>query len=197
MLSGLLLLSVSALPAPPPVPPDTVAWAIDVNHSEVSFRVRHFVTRVPGTFRTWKGTIVADPGNLAAGRVEVEIEAASIDTRNDRRDAHLRSPDFFAVDSFPALRFRSTAVEVNGSEVRVAGDLTIRGVTRPVVLTGEFTGVFGPPRPREQRIGFSASTRINRLDYGLRWNRLVEGVNMLGDDVDITINIEAVRTTSP
>lgn len=187
-----LVLAAGMTASAGPAPAARAAWRIDVNHSELSFRVRHFVTKVPGTFKTWSGTIVADPADLAAGSVEVVVETASVDTRNDRRDTHLRSNDFFAVDSFPQMTFKSTAVTVNGSELTLAGQLTIRATTRPVVLTGEYGGIFGPATAGQQRIGFTAATRINRLDYGLRWNRLVEGSNMLGDDVDITINIEAV-----
>lgn len=191
----MLALSLLVAPVQAAAPADPVTWTIDVTHSEITFRVRHFVTKVPGTFKSWQGTITADPENLAGGSVEVTVDVASVDTRNDRRDTHLRSPDFFAADSFPTMTFRSTKVEVNGSAITVTGDLTIRGTARQVVLNGEYAGTFGPPVPRQQRIGFSASTRLNRLDYGLRWNRLVEGANMLGDDVEITINIEAVRAS--
>lgn len=191
---GMLLLALSA--QPPVAAADPVVWNIDVTHSELTFRIRHFVTRVPGTFGTWKGTITADPANLAGGSVEVEIQAASIDTRNERRDADLRSERFFAVDSFPTISFKSTRVEVNGAALTIAGDLTMRGVTRPVVLTGEYLGTSGPPEPRRQRIGFAATARINRLEWGVSWNRVVEGSGvMLGDDVEITINIEAVRAS--
>ncbi len=180
-----------ALPAPSPA--DSIKWTIDPVHSEVSFKVRHFVTKVPGTFTQWAGEIRADPANLSAGSVAVAIQSASISTKNDRRDTHLRSADFFAVDSFPAINFKSTKVEATGSALRLTGDLTIRGVTKSVVLEGEFGGTFGPAEAGKQKIGFSASTKVNRLDFGLRWNRLVEGVNMLGDDVEIVINIEATR----
>jgi polyisoprenoid-binding protein YceI len=171
--------------------PGPITWKIDINHSELTFRVRHFVTKVPGTFKTWSGTIVADPADLSGGSVEIAIETASVDTRNERRDADLRSGNFFLVDSFPSMTFKSTKVDAKGSNLTVTGDLTIRGVTKPVVLVGEFLGVTGPPE--RQRIGFAATTKLNRLDYGVKWNRLVEGVNMLGDDVEITINIEAMR----
>jgi polyisoprenoid-binding protein YceI len=178
----------------PAVRGDPVTWAIDTTHSEVSFRIRHLVSRVPGTFTSWGGTIVADPNDLETGSVDVTIRTASINTKNERRDAHLRSPDFFAADSFPEITFKSRSVAVEGPAITVTGDLTMRGVTKAVVLTGEYAGIIGPPEPRKQRIGFSVSTRLNRLDYGVRYNRTVEGGGMLlGDEVDITINIEAVR----
>lgn len=181
------------LAGPAHSPADSIKWTIDPVHSEVSFKVRHFVTKVPGTFTQWTGEILADPAKLSGGSVSVAIQTASISTKNDRRDTHLRSADFFAVDSFPTITFKSTKVEGTGSALRLTGDLTIRGVTKSVVLEGEFGGTFGPAEAGKQKIGFSASTKVNRLDYGLRWNRLVEGVNMLGDDVEILINIEATR----
>lgn len=195
----LLQLAVAALmTGPGAISADPVTWQIDPVHSELSFRVRHFVTKVPGTFKTWEGTILADPDNLGSGgSVAVTVQTGSIDTRNDRRDTHLRSPDFFAADSFPTMTFKSTKVEVSGSKagatIKLTGELTIRGTTKSVVLEGEYSGTFGPPTPKQQRIGFSASTKINRLDYGLKWNRIVEGSNMLGDDVEIAITVEAVR----
>ncbi|MEO8449594.1 MAG: YceI family protein [Gemmatimonadota bacterium] len=189
------LVLAGALFAPNPAPlTDPVTWEIDPVHSEITFRVRHFVTKVPGTFLQWNGTITADPGKLSDGAVEVVIQTASISTKNERRDAHLRSPDFFAADSFPTITFKSTTMDVTGSTIKLSGDLTIRGVTKPVVLTGEFGGVSGPPEPKKQRIGFSASTKVNRIDYGVKWNRALEGGGfMLSDEVDITINVEAVR----
>jgi len=196
MLQALLLTAamIAAPPPPPAVGPVPVSWRIDVGHSELSFRIRHFMSKVPGTFKTWSGTILADPEDLAGGSVEVTIETASIDTKHDRRDADLRSDNFFLADSFPVITFKSTKVEVSGTKLTITGDLTIRGVTRPVTLEGEYLGILGKPEPRMQRMGFSASSRINRLDYGVKWNRAVEGGGvLLGDEVDITINVEAVR----
>jgi polyisoprenoid-binding protein YceI len=169
-------------------------WRIDPTHSELTFRIRHYVTRVRGTFAKWSGTVLADPANLAGGSVDVLIDAKSIDTNQEMRDNDLRSNNFFATDSFPNLSFKSTKVETSGKDLRVYGDLTIRGITRPVVLTGSYSGLAKDAQGRE-RIGFEASTRINRLDYKVTWNRAIEGGGlMLGDDVDIDITIEAVRT---
>jgi len=190
MLSLLLGVALAA----PAVAADSITWRIDTNHSEITFRVRHFLTKVPGTFNAWEGEIVVDPVDLTGGSVAVTIDAATVDTKNERRDNDLRSSNFFAVDSFPTITFLSSKVEIEGESIRVTGDLTIRDVTRSVVLSGDYAGPMGPPEPRRQRLGFSVSTTINRLDYGIKWNRLVEGSNMLGDDVEITINVEAVRT---
>lgn len=169
-----------------------VRWEIDTTHSEMTFRIRHLVSRVRGSFNQWSGTLVADPANLAGGSVEVRIQTASIFTNNERRDNHLRSDDFFDAANHPEITFRSTRVETRGGELRVHGDLTIRGTTRPVVLEGEMLEVTGAPGQR--RIGFEAVTRINRMDYGVSWNRAAEaGGAVLGDEVVIAVTIAAVE----
>lgn len=189
-LRGLAAL-VLAGPGMPPA--DPITWKIDATHSELSFRIRHLVSRVQGTFRDWSGTIVADPADWNAGRTEIVIQAASIDTRHEKRDTHLRSADFFDVAQHPTITFTSTAVQVAGDRVTLTGNLTIRGVTKPVTLTGEALGMTGEG-PGKQRIGFHVSTRINRLDYGVSWNRAAEGGGVvLGDDVDLDITVAAVR----
>ncbi len=187
-LAAAIAVPAAAQPAPAPAAGGT-AWRIDTNHSELSFRVRHFVSRVRGTFGTWAGTVTAEPGAWADGTVEVTVQTASVDTQHERRDTHLRSADFFDVENHPTMTFRSRAAELDGSRLRLEGDLTIRGVTRPVVLEGEFLGEQG------NRAGFSASTTVNRLDYGLRWNRIVDGSGMLGDDVEISVVVALVRRT--
>jgi polyisoprenoid-binding protein YceI len=165
-------------------------WSIDPSHSEISFRIRHLMSRVSGSFDKWTGSITADPANWAGGAVDVTIQTASIDTRQERRDADLRSPSFFAADSFPTITFKSRRVDVKGDSLHIQGDLTMRGVTKPVTLDGEFLGIQGQAGRR--KIGFTAHTRVNRLDYGVRWNRVVEGGGaLLGDDVDIDIAVEA------
>ena len=140
-------------------------WAIDPNHSEVTFRIRHFVTKVRGRFTDWSGTINGDPQDWSTGSVAVVIKAASINTGNDRRDADLRSSHFFSVDTFPEITFTSTKVEVSGETITLTGDLTMRGITRPVVLKGSYLGL-APEKPRD-KVGFEASTTINRTDYGI------------------------------
>lgn len=125
--------------------------------------------------------------------MEVTIQTGSIDTNNERRDTHLRSADFFDAANHPAITFRSRKVEVRGEKIRVAGDLTIRDVTRPVVLAGELVGA-GPDAQGKQRIGFEASTTINRHDFGVSWNNAVEsGGLLLGDDVEISMVVAAVQ----
>jgi polyisoprenoid-binding protein YceI len=151
------------------------------------------MSRANGTFREWAGTITADPANWSTGSVDVTIQAASIDTRHERRDTDLRSENFFDVANHPTITFKSTKVEVVGSQITVTGDLTMKGITRPVVLTGEFLGRMGAGTQRE-RVGFSATGKLNRTDYGIVWNRAVEGGGvLLGDEVEITLAIEATR----
>jgi len=189
---ALLLGGTSPSPAAAPRPAP-VTWQVDVTHSELTFRIRHLVSRVSGTFGSWKGTIVADPANLAGGSVDVEIQTTSIDTRNERRDTHLRSADFFDAPNHPTITFRSTRVQAGrGGALKIYGNLTIRGTTKPVVLEGWMLQVAGTPGHR--RIGFEASTTIDRMDYGVTWNRAAEGGGLtLGDDVEISIAVEAVE----
>lgn len=164
-------------------------WQIDGGHSDISFRIRHFMSRVRGTFNEWTGTITGDPADWSNGAVNVTIQAASIDTRHERRDADLRSENFFDVVKYPTITFQSTRVEVEGNSIRIVGNLSMHGVTKPVVLEGSFLGLMPGNR---KRIGFEARTTINRTDYGVTWNRLVEGGGvMLGDEVEIEIAVEA------
>ncbi|MGH9750428.1 MAG: YceI family protein [Candidatus Polarisedimenticolia bacterium] len=189
-------LAAAAGPAPAFAAPET--YAIDVNHSSVGFKIRHFASRVPGRFNVFEGTIVVDRQDLAKSRVEVTIDAASIDTANADRDAHLKSADFFDVATHPKIVFRSTRVSPSGEgKARIEGDLAIRGTTRPVVLEVEMLG-FGPGPGGKTVGGFEAKTRINRQDFKVAWNRAVEGAGLvLGDDVDIVINVEAGKAGPP
>jgi polyisoprenoid-binding protein YceI len=174
-------------------PAGAITWTVDPTHSELTFRIRHFVSKVRGTFSKWNGTITGDPKNWAGGSVDVTIDAASITTNNAMRDNDLRSANFFEAEKYPTLKFRSTKVEVKGDDVAITGDLTIRDVTKSVVLKGKYLGVT-PEMQGGARVGFEASTTINRLDWGVKWNRIVEGGGtMLGDEVEIAIGIEAAR----
>jgi polyisoprenoid-binding protein YceI len=171
-----------------------VTWAIDPVHSDASFKIRHVVSRVTGNIREWSGTIVADPANLSGGSVELTLNMASIDTHNEKRDGHLKSAEFFDVVKFPTATFKSTKVTAKGNDLTILGDLTMKGVTKPVTLTAEFTGAAGEAVAGKQKAGFHASAKINRLDWGVSWNRAAEGGGaVLGDDVDLDFNIEATR----
>ncbi len=168
-------------------------WQIDRAHSELTFRVRHLVSRVRGSFDDWSGSVVADPNSLANGSVQVAIKTASINTNHERRDNHLRSADFFDAQNHPEITFRSTRVAVNGESIRIHGDLIMRGVTRPVVLEGSYLGTTRDGQGR-QRMGFEAETRVNRQDFGVSWNNVAEGGGVvLGDEVTISIVVAAVQ----
>jgi polyisoprenoid-binding protein YceI len=169
-----------------------VAWTVDPAHSEVSFRVRHLTGRVRGHFKEFSTSLMADPAQLTTGSVTVEVKTASVNTENEKRDTHLRGPDFFDVEKFPVMTFKSTKVESNGKDLALSGDLTIRGVTKPVVLKGTFNGKVTDPWGKE-RLGFEVSTTVDRRDFGLVWNKLVEGSSLVGDEVTIDIAIEAVK----
>ena len=175
-----------------PVADTAATFNIDKGHSELTFRIRHIMSRVSGTFTDWKGTITGDPASWSGGSAEIVIQTTSIDTRLEKRDNHLRSVDFFDAATYPQITFKSTSVVVTGEAVTLKGDLTIRGVTKPVVLTGEYLGTAG--EGARQRVGFHVTGKINRVDFGVAWNRVLEtGGVMLGDDVDLDISIEAVR----
>lgn len=167
-------------------------WNIDPSHSEVGFVVRHvMVSKVKGVFSKFEGAVTIDDDPLKS-RVEATIDASSIDTREPQRDAHLRSSDFFDVETHPQIRFASTAVTAAGEDFEVIGDLTIHGTTRPVELALEFNGV-GPDPWGGLRAGFSATTEISRADFGIEFNIPLDGGGVVvGDKIKIYLEIEAV-----
>lgn len=167
-------------------------WTIDGTHSAAEFAVRHLmISTVKGQFKTFTGSgETAADGTLKA--VELTIDASSIDTNEAKRDAHLKSPDFFDTATFPTLQFRSTRITQRGADVDIAGELTIRGVTRPVTLAGEFTAPVKDPWGN-QRAALAAGTKISRKEWGLTWNMGLEtGGFVVSDDVKITVEVEAV-----
>ena len=170
-------------------------WAIDPVHSSVEFAVRHLmITTVKGRFTDVKGTVVLDSAQPGRSSVDITVAVASIDTREAQRDAHLRSADFFDVEKFPTLTFRSTAVrELSPEAFTLVGDLTIHGVTREVVLDVAAEGQSKDPWGGE-RAGYSATTKIKRSDFGLTWNQLLEtGGLAVSDDVRITLDVQLVK----
>jgi polyisoprenoid-binding protein YceI len=173
----------------------TAVFQIDGTHSEVRFRVRHLLSRVGGQFRTFDGTIAFDPAQPERARVNVTIDAASIDTGVADRDAHLRSDDFFAVDTHPRMTFVSDQVTKTGDgSFAVAGTLTIRGVSRRIELPVSYLGLARDPYGRDLA-AFESTVRLNRKDFGLTWNAALEtGGVLVGDEVEIALNIEAVRS---
>jgi polyisoprenoid-binding protein YceI len=170
-------------------------WDIDPSHSSATFTVKHMmITNVRGEFRKVTGTIVLDDKEPAKSTVEATVDATTIDTREEKRDAHLKSPDFFDVAKFPTLTFKSTKVSRAGKgKWRVDGELTMHGVTHPVTLTVE-----GPtPEMKDPwgntRVAFAATTKVNREDYGLKWNKVLEGGGVLvGKEVTIALDVEVI-----
>jgi polyisoprenoid-binding protein YceI len=176
----------------------TERFTIDLAHSGIHFTVRHMViAKVRGSFLRWSGTIVHDDANPSASSVEVDIETASVDTREPKRDEHLRSADFLDVANYPTMTFKSTAVEKRGpSEYVLLGDLTLHGVTRKVELEVDHLGRGKDPWGGE-RIAFQAKTTINRTDYGLKFNVALEtGGVLVGEKVEISLDVEAVKVTA-
>jgi polyisoprenoid-binding protein YceI len=177
----------------PAIHPDYVAgtWKLDPTHSELSFVVRHLkITKVRGVFETFDVTVVTSADDPFASTVEATVDVASVNTKVGPRDEHLRSSDFFLVEQHPTMTFRSTGIEgdPDSGAFTLSGELTLRGVTQPVVLTGEFEGVV-TDNYGNTKAGVTASTTINRHDFGVSWNAALEAGGMtLGDDV--TINIE-------
>lgn len=167
-------------------------WVVDPVHSQVDFRIRHLVGRVRGTFSDWYGLLETQNRDWTHGRVRVSVQTRSLDTGNKYRDADLRSDRFFSVDSFPQMTFESSRIIARGDSVELRGTLTIKGHSRPIVLKGAYRGV-ARDREGHERIGFEASTTIDRRDFGITWNEVVAGLPTIGNDVDITITIEAAR----
>lgn len=166
-------------------------FTFDKVHSEFGFKVRHFVSKVGGRFTKFDGTIEIDRANPTASSVNLKIEAASIDTGNPAREKHLNSPDFFDTAKFPEITFNSTKIVAKSKDVyEVTGNLTVKGVTKPVVLTVAANG-FANDGHGGQKAGFDVTGKINRKDFGVSWNSMVDGNAMLGDDVDILITVEA------
>jgi polyisoprenoid-binding protein YceI len=183
--------STAALQAPA----DATAWKIDGGHSSPTFAVKHLVvSTVRGHMGPMSGTIWYDGKNVSSIRVDATIDVKKLSTGNEARDKDLLGEDFFAADKFPAMTFKSKRVEpIEAGRFKLIGDLTIRGNTREVVLTVE-----GPSpivkTARDHRVAATATTTINRFDYGLKWNALIEtGGAVVGPDVNITIDIEATR----
>lgn len=184
----------SAITAPPQASATT--WNIDPAHSVAEFKVKHMmIANVKGQFSKVSGVLVRDESNPAHDHVDATIEAASIHTRDEQRDAHLKSADFLDVEKFPTLHFKSTGISVvRDGELSIEGDLTLHGVTRKVRFAVE-----GPTPPMKDpwgniRVAISASTKINRRDFGLTWNAALEtGGILVGDEVTITLDVEFVK----
>ena len=167
-------------------------YAIDKAHSSIGFQVRHLFSNVPVKFDDFSGTILFDEANPEQSSVEVSIKTASIDTGVKMRDEDLRSPNFFDAAKFPETTFKSKSVKKTGDNMfDVAGDLTMHGVTKEVVLKAELIGKGAGMKPGSVLIGWDGTTAIKRSEFGLAWNKVIEGTQVVGDDVKIELHIEA------
>jgi len=193
MLRTLMGIALALLLAAAPAAADET-YTLDRAHSEVTFRIRHMMSRVSGSFGDFDGTIKLDREQPERSSVEFRIKSASIDTQNERRDTHLRSADFFDVEQHPEIVFKSTRVVPKGDNAfEVHGDLTMRGVTKPIVLPVTSLGEMKDPRGRA-KAGWEAATTLNRKDYGIVWNQTLDtGGFVLGDEVEVAINLQAVK----
>jgi polyisoprenoid-binding protein YceI len=172
-----------------------MAWNIDATHSQATFSVRHMmIATVRGQFNVLSGQLNIDETNPANSWVEAEVDASSVDTRDEKRDGHLRSPDFFDVEKYPKITFKSTNVEhIGGSDYKITGNLTLHGVTKPVTFDAEYHGqlkdIYGL-----QRAALTVKATINRKDFGLVWNVSLEtGGVLVGEKVNIEIDLAAVQ----
>lgn len=188
-VAAVALTAVTVLPAQAA---DT--YTVDTTHSDVSFQIRHLVSQVRGRFNDYSGTITMDPANLAKSSVEFKIKAASIDTQLPDRDKHLRSEDFFAVEKFPEITFKSKKITAAGKDrYNVLGTLTMRGVSKDVTLPVTFLGGVKDPWGNE-KAGFATETTLNRKDFGIVWNAALDnGGVVLGEDVKVDINLEVQK----
>ena len=189
-MNKLILLATACLPAL-----QAQNWEIDSNHSSAQFSVRHImISNVKGEFTKVSGKAIYDPKNLAGASLEATIDASSVNTREPRRDNHLRSAEFLDVAKFPVITFKSSKFVKTAAGLSILGDLTIRGVTKPVTLTVDGpTGEVNDPKSGP-KIGASATTKINRKEFGMLYNAVVEaGSFVVGDDVVITLDVELVK----
>ncbi|HEX3530345.1 MAG TPA: YceI family protein [Thermoanaerobaculia bacterium] len=193
MRKTLFLLILLALPVLAAAEP--TVYKVDPDHSGVGFSIRHFVSNVPGRFNDFEGTIRYDPQSPSTSSVELSVRTTSIDTGNNDRDEHLRSADFFDAQKFPALTFTSTGVTLKDAHtLEVTGDLTLHGVTRQITIPVQTLGAV--KTPNGEKAGFETLFTLNRKDFGITWNRVLDaGGTVLGEDVKITIEIEASRQT--
>jgi len=174
----------------------TSTWNLDPAHSTAEFKVKHMmISNVKGQFTGISGVLTLDETDVTNSHVEATIDAATINTRDPQRDGHLKSADFFDVEKFPTLTFKSTSIERTGDdELAVTGDLTIHGVTLPVVFNAEVPTAPAKDPWGNMRVGLSAVTKINRKHYGLTWNTALEaGGILVGDDITITLDVQFIK----
>jgi len=194
VLSALAIAAALIALAPTPALADSENYKIDPGHSMVGFKVSHILSKVPGRFTKFSGTIALDPQNVGTAKIAVDIDTATINTDNPDRDGHLKSADFFDVEKFPKMTYESTSVVANGpNKATVKGNLTLHGVTKPVDLDVDILGFATDPWGG-YRAAFEARAQINRKEFGLVWNKVLDSGGLLvGENVEIALDIEAVR----
>ena len=173
----------------------TEHYNVDADHSIVGFSVAHMViSKTTGRFTDYAGFIEVDPDGKTAMSIEAVIKTASVDTNHQKRDTHLRGPDFFNVEKYPTMTYKMTSYEKQADHYVAIGDLTLLGVTRPIVLTGTFNGILPKDPMGNTRAGFSAEGKINRKDFGMNWNKALDnGGVVVGDEVAIRLEIECIK----
>lgn len=199
MKKNLLSLALAAVLGAASLPVAAESWNIDGSHSSVGFSVRHMmVTNVRGTFDKFTAKVDGSPTDPAAAKISATIEVASVDTRDAKRDEHLRAADFFDAAKFPQMTFASTKVEkTSATSAKVTGNLTLRGVTKPVVLDVEYTSPLKNPWGRTV-VGATATGKINRKDFGVSWSRSLDGGGVVvGDEVTIQLDLQFVKEEAP
>lgn len=199
MNKSLLSVALAAVLGAASLPAAAESWSIDASHSSVGFSVRHMmVTNVRGTFDKFTAKVDGSPADPATAKISATIEVASVDTRDAKRDEHLRAADFFDAARFPQMTFASTKVEkTSATSAKVTGNLTLRGVTKPVVLDVEYTQPLKNPWGKTV-VGATATGKINRKDFGVSWSRNLDGGGVVvGDEVTIQLDLQFVRDEAP
>lgn len=188
---AVLAISATILLAVPAVAAD---WTVDASHSSIGFEVRHMaISKVKGSFGEFEAKVTGEPGQPGTFTLDATVQVASVDTGNEKRDDHLRSPDFFDAAAMPTMTFKSTGVTMDGDEGTLSGDLTLHGVTKPVVFALEYAGMVNDPWGNV-RMGFSAEAKIDRREFGLTWSKALEtGGLVVDNEVEIELEIELVQ----
>jgi polyisoprenoid-binding protein YceI len=189
--TAVLTISATILLALPALAAD---WNLDTSHSSVAFEVRHMaIAKVKGNFSDFSATVTGEPGKPETFSVEATVQMTSVDTGNEKRDDHLRSADFFEVETFPTMTFKSTGVKMDGGEGTLTGELTLHGVTKTVEFELEYAGMVDDPWGNT-RMGFSAEAEIDRREFGLTWSKALEtGGLVVDNDVEIELEVELVQ----
>lgn len=199
MKKNLLSLALAAVLGAATLPALAETWSVDASHSTVGFSVRHLmVSNVKGTFDKFTASVDGSPADPAAAKISATIEVGSVNTRDPKRDDHLRSADFFDAAKFPQMTFASTKVEkVSATKAKLTGNLTLRGVTKPVVLDVEYTEPVKSPWGKSV-VGATATGKINRKDFGVNWSKALDGGGLVvADEVTIQLELELIRQDAP